>query len=141
MFGSCAASVVPPLPSVRSHVAEHVPPTPVAEAMQFAAALEFTSLNGRPKKPHTTPAVGAGAAEAWMCAARRLSFGSAVCVPVKSRFWMAATKVSDVRASLRKNDAVPNEVGRGAPVVSVGTAGGTSWLFVRKAMKVAACAS
>jgi hypothetical protein len=44
------------------------------------------SLNGVPKNPNTTPAllVGVTVAEAWICAAPRLSFASALCDPVKS---------------------------------------------------------
>jgi len=76
MLGNCAASVVL-LPSDKSHVPEHVPPTPVTKAVQSldeAAVGELASLKGLPKKPQTTGNVGAEAPPAWMCAALRLSF-------------------------------------------------------------------
>ena len=55
-----------------------------------------------------------------------LSFVSAVCVPVKSILKIVAVNVIDVIASLMTKIAVPNDAGRGAPVVSVGTVGGFS---------------
>src|SRR5262249_43176159 len=140
MFGNCAVSVVP-LPSGESHLPLNVPPTPVANGVN-TKSFGLLSLNGAPKNPHTTPAlvVGVTVAEAWMCAAIRLSFTSAVCEPVTSMLKIVAVNVMAVIASFRVKIAVPNDAGLGAPVVNVGTVGGFSWPFVRFANKmVAAC--
>src|SRR5688500_14575563 len=137
MLGSWSVSVVPPFPSGMFHVAAQVKPTPVAIAWQFAPGVELRSLNGVPKKPHTTGRVAAtSAAEPWMWAAVRLSFGSVVCVPVKSMLWIVATKVSDDWSGLSVNEAKPYEAGRGVPSAKVGTAGGDSCAFVMEATNV-----
>src|SRR3954470_11472861 len=71
-----------------------------------------------------------------MCALRRLSFVSAVCVPVKSMLKMVAVNVIAVIAVFSTKSAVPNEAGRGAPVIVVGTVGGTSAASLRLACKI-----
>src|SRR6266849_1746016 len=135
MLGNCAASVVP-LPSGASHFPLNVPPTPVANGVN-TKSLGLLSLNGAPKNPHTTGplVVGVTAGPAWMCAATRLSFTSAVCEPVTSILKIVAVNVIEVMASLMKKFAVPKDAGRGAPVVKVGTVGGFSWEFVRLAVR------
>src|SRR6266850_1492794 len=70
-----------------------------------------------------------------MCAATRLSFVSVVCEPVTSILLMVALNVIAVCAELKRKRAVPNEAGLAPPVVKVGVAGGTSWLFVRLTTK------
>src|SRR4029453_14923981 len=119
MLGNCAASVVP-LPSSKSHVPEHVPPTPVAKAVQSLCGFkpapgELLSLKGLPKKPQTTGNVGAAAPPAWMCAGTKLSFGPGVLPPRKSMLKTVAVKLNAVPASLRKKSAVPNDNGLGSP--------------------------
>src|SRR3982751_5542788 len=71
-----------------------------------------------------------------MCAFRRLSLVSAVCVPVKSILKMVAVNVMAVIAVFNTKSAVPNEAGRGAPVVVVGTVGGFSAALLRSACKI-----
>src|SRR5215467_4059812 len=112
MFGNCAVSVVL-FPSGRSHLPLNVPPTPVENGV-MVISFGLLSLNGLPKKPHTTEAFTPGGPGAWICAAIRLSLVSAVCEPVTSILKMVAVNVIDVMASLMKKLAVPNGVGRGA---------------------------
>src|SRR5436190_5902970 len=130
MFGNCAVSVVP-LPSFKSHLPLNVPPTPLANGVKMKS-LGLLSLNGAPKNPHTTPAlvVGVTVGEAWMCAAARLSFTSAVGEPVTSMLKTVAVNVMAVIASFKVNVAVPNDAGLGAPVGNVGTVGGLSCSLV-----------
>src|SRR5215210_2256071 len=129
-LSSCAASVVP-LPSGASHLPLNVPPTPEATGV-VTASLGLLSLKGAPMKPQTTGRVAGGGtvALAWMCALVRLSLVSAVCEPVKSMLLTVAVTVSAVCAALNWRRAVPNDAGRAAPVVVVGTAGGASCEFV-----------
>ena len=72
------------------------------------------SLNGAPKKPHTTGplVVGVTAGPAWMWALPRLSLMSAVCVPVTSILKIVAVNVMNVAALSMKKLAVPNDAGR-----------------------------
>src|ERR1041384_475965 len=70
-----------------------------------------------------------------MWAAIRSSLGSAVCDQVVSMLLMVALNVSAVCAALNWKRAVPADAGRAAPVVVVGTAGGTSWLLVKLTTK------
>src|SRR5438270_6671494 len=135
MFGNCAASVVP-LPSGASHLPENVPPTPDESGVN-TWSFGLLSLNGEPKKPQTTGPLTPGAtdAPAWMCAAIRSSFVSAVCELVMSMLLTVVVIVMAVCAALRRNLAVPKEAGRAAPVVVVGVVGGTSCEFVRLTTK------
>src|SRR3954464_12240213 len=71
-----------------------------------------------------------------MCALRRLSLVSAVWVPVKSMLKIVAVNVMAVIAVLSTKSAVPNEAGRGAPVLVVGTVGGFSAALLRLACKI-----
>src|SRR5574341_2552917 len=118
MNGNCTASVVPPLPSGAFHVLLNTPPTPVPNGVTMRLS-GLLSLSGAPKNPHFTPAFKPGGAGAWMCAATRLSFVSGVCTPVTSILKIVALNDSSVIASLRTNDAVPNDNGRGAPTLVV----------------------
>src|SRR5437763_16124222 len=126
MFGNCAASVVP-LPSGASHLPENVPPTPDESGVN-TWSFGLLSLNGLQKKPQTTGPLTPGAtdAPAWMCAAVKLSFVSAVCEPVMSMSLIVAFIVIAVSAPLMPKCAVPNEFGLRAPPVKVGFVGGTS---------------
>src|SRR5438270_10966631 len=135
MFGNCAASVVP-LPSGASHLPENVPPTPLEKGVN-TWSLGLLSLKGEPKKPQTTGPLTPGAtdAPAWMCAAIRLSFVSAVCEPVMSMLLTVAVNVMAVCALLKRNLAVPKEAGLAPPVEVVGVVGGTSCEFVRLTTK------
>lgn len=65
ILGNCAVSVVP-LPSGASHLPVTVPPTPVVNGVT-TVSFGLLSLNGAPKKPHTTPALAVVAVgDAWM---------------------------------------------------------------------------
>jgi len=76
-----------------------------------------------------------------MWAATKLSFTSAVCVPVKSMLNTVAEKIRAVCASFRMKDAMPKNAGLEPPVVVVGITGGFSREFVRVAVnKVSAWA-
>ena len=109
------------LPSGRSHLPLKVPPTPVLNGVN-EKSFGLLSLNGAPKKPHTTGplVVGVTSGPAWMWAATRLSLTSAVCVPVTSMLKIVAVNVMNVIASSMKKLAVPNDAGRGAPAAVVG---------------------
>ena len=126
MFGSCAVSVVP-FPSGKSHFPLIVPPTMFAKGAT-TTSFGLLSLKGLPKKPQTTPALVAGVTvgDAWMCAAIRLSFVSAVCDPVKSMLKMDAAKAIEVIALFNTNKAVPKDAGLGSPPLVVGIVGGFS---------------
>src|SRR6187402_2178986 len=118
MLASCAVSVVL-LPSPISHLPLNVPPTPVAKGVT-TASFGLLSLNGAPKKPHTTGplVVGVTSGPAWMWASPRLSLMSfGVCVPVTSMLKIV----------------VPNDAGRGWPPAVVGTVGGFSLALFRVA--------
>src|SRR3954452_23037942 len=134
MLLSCAAKVVL-FPSGASHLPEIVPPTPVANGVLTMSFGEL-SLKGEPKKPQTTPAFDPGGAGAWMCANVRLSLVSVVCKPVKSMLLIVAENDIEVMASLMTNTAVPNDAGRGAPVLVVGVVGGFSCPLVSVALRV-----
>src|SRR5205814_8696408 len=66
-----------------------------------------------------------------MWAAVRLSLTSAVCVPVTSILKIVAVNVIEVMAVFKRNEAVPNDAGLGAPALVVGTVGGFSCALVR----------
>src|SRR6266567_2599514 len=70
-----------------------------------------------------------------MCAAMRLSFGSADCVPVMSMPVIVAVKVMAVIALFKSNVANPNEV-LGAPPLVVGVVGGFSAALVSVATRM-----
>src|SRR5215207_2556341 len=70
-----------------------------------------------------------------MWAIVRLSFVSAVWLPVKSMLNTVAEKVMEVIAVFKTNEAVPNDAGRAPPVLKVGIAGGFSCAFVRFAKR------
>src|SRR6187455_3051413 len=134
VLASCAVSVVL-LPSPISHLPLNVPPTPVAKGVT-TASFGLLSLNGAPKKPHTTGplVVGVTAGPAWMWALPRLSLTSfGVCVPVTSMLKIVAVNVMNVDALSMKKLAVPNDAGRGWPPAVVGTVGGFSLALLRVA--------
>src|SRR4029450_5278272 len=121
---------------IRSHFPVINPPTP-EENGKIIMSLGLLSLNGLPKKPHTTGAlvVGVRPGIAGMCAATRLSFGSAVCVPVKSMPTTAAKNDMAVMAWFNVKTAAPDEI-LAAPVLVVGTVGGFSCAFVSVASRI-----
>src|SRR5436190_9437674 len=135
MLGSCAVRVVP-LPSPRSHLPLKVPPTPVANGVN-EKSLGLLSLNGDPKKPHTTGpfTVGVTSGPAWMWAATRLSLTSGVCVPLTSMLKIVAVNVMKVDVASMKKLAVPNDAGRGWPPTVVGTVGGFSFASAKVAVR------
>src|SRR6476660_3559807 len=135
MLAICAASVVP-LPSGASHLSLKEAPTPDPTGVTTWSS-GLLSLKGVPKKPQTTPPFTPGWTEApaWICAATRLSFASAVCAPVTSMLLTVAVIVMAVSAALKTNRAVPYELGRRAAPLKVGLVGGTSCEFVRLTMK------
>src|SRR3712207_4262965 len=94
------------------------------------------ALIGLPPKPQTTQADSPGGAGAWMWAIVRLSFGSAVCVPVTSMLLTVAVQVSEVPASFSSKVDEPNDLGRGSPAAVVGSTGKGSWKFVRSAVRM-----
>src|SRR5438874_138020 len=126
IFGNCAANVVL-LPSGKSHFPLIVPPTPLANGW-LTTSFGLLSLNGEPKKPHTTGplVVGVTVGPAWMCAATKSSLVSVVCEPVKSILNTVAVNVIAVIASFNLNVANPNDAGLGAPVDVTGCVGGFS---------------
>src|SRR5215211_7111761 len=134
MFGSWAVSVVL-FPSAASHLPVTVPPTPVARGVT-TTSLGLLSLNGVPKKPKTTLAFVPGGPGAWKWAATRLSLGSAVCRPVKSRPVTVTLNVSAVCVGFSTKVAVP---------LAEDSRGGTSCPLDRLATKLlqtaCACAS
>src|SRR5262245_65958321 len=105
-----------------------IPPTPFWKGTE-TTSFGLLSLKGLPKKPQTTPTflVGVTVGDAWMCAAVRLSFASAVCDPVKSILKMGAVKVIEVIALFNVKTAAPNDAGLGSPPLVVGIVGGFSW--------------
>src|SRR4051794_32372661 len=127
------------LPSGASHFPVIVPPTPLENGVTTVSS-GLLSLKGNPKNPQTTGAftVSDAVGEAWMWAATKLSFESGVCDPVKSRLETVTDMVMAVMASFSTKVAVPNEAGRGAPVVVVGVVGGFSCAFVRFATSMVA---